>query len=158
MENQKIQPGTTLREIKEYLKSNYKVGCKCPACNQNVKLHPRKLNSSMAFGLVILYKLQRIGGVKMNEEIAKLKIPSSNIEYAKLAYWKLAEEVQGLKGKRSGHWKITKLGIDFVRGDKTVSKTAYVYNNNCYGLSPDQVTLDKAFGTKFKYHDLLKSI
>ena len=48
---------TTLQEVKEFLKRGSNKGCKCPACDQYVKVYKRPLNSGMARILIEMYKL-----------------------------------------------------------------------------------------------------
>tara|TARA_R110000803_G_scaffold70704_3_gene133686 strand:+ start:4699 stop:5217 length:519 start_codon:yes stop_codon:yes gene_type:complete len=159
---------TPLREVKSYLKENYNQtkGCKCPACGQNVKLYKRKLNSSMAYAVIIMYRLQKNSSIpnqyfKMNEEIAKLKIPSSNIEYPKLYYWGLVEEkpkdTANTKIKTSGYWRLTPLGVKFALNEITVPKYVFVYNNHKEGVSDEWTTINKSLGDKFNYFELMNS-
>lgn len=155
----------TIKEGKEYLRNNFKKGVTCPCCNQFVKLYKRKLNQSMAYGLTIMYKLHTAKGfdryLKMNEEIAKLKIPSSNIEYPKLAYFKLIQEVPKPMTKddkkNTGFWRLTKMGIDFVKGQIEVPAYALIYNGTCYGFSDEKINIIKALGTKFNYNELMSN-
>ena len=44
----------TIQQAKDYLRENWEDGAKCPCCNQTVKLYKRKLNSSMALGLIMI--------------------------------------------------------------------------------------------------------
>ena len=159
-----IGEGNTVREAKDYLRENWRKGTKCPCCNQNVKLYPRTLNSSMAYGLIILYRLHIKHAdfnkwFKMNEEVAKLKIPSSNIEYAKTYYWGLIEERGSEPGKKrtSGLWRLTARGIKFVRKEIEVNKRVYVYNNKVWEYSKDFVSITDALGNKFNYLELINN-
>lgn len=153
----------TIKEGKEYLKDNFKKGVTCPCCNQFVKLYKRKLNQSMAFGLTIMYKLHTQKGfdnyLKMNLEIAKLKIPSSNIEYPKLAYFKLIEEVPKPMTKddkkNTGLWRLTKKGVAFVEKSIEVPAYALIYNGKCWGYSDEKTNIITALGTKFNYNELM---
>jgi len=156
---------TTLSEAVNWSKSEKgNKGCICPCCEQVVKTYKRKLNSSMAYALIIMYRLHKKHGFhrhfKMNEEIAKLGVPSSNIEYAKLFYWGLAVELdknENPNTKTSGYWKLTKMGLDFVENRIKVEKYAYIYNGKLESLSVELTTLKEALGDKFNYDELMNS-
>jgi len=154
----------TLEEAKQYLRDNFKDGVLCPCCNQNVKEYRRKLNSSMAYGLIILFKAQKRDGfnkyIKMNEEVARLNIPSSNIEYSKLAYWGLIEEMPNTseKKKNSGYWTITKKGIEFVNNRLLLPKYAKIYNKLCNGFEGEMISIKDSLNEKFNYTELINNI
>jgi hypothetical protein len=154
----------SLESAKQHLRDNYKQGTECPCCHQHVKEYKRKLNSSMAYGLIILFKAhQRIGFnkyVKMNEEVAKLKIPSSNIEYSKLAYWGLIEEKPNTnpKIKNSGFWMITTDGQDFVQNKMMMRKYARIYNKLCNGFDGPLINIKDALSSKFNYEELMNQL
>ena len=158
-----INDKSVLLQVKTFLKRNYKKGCTCPACGQNVKLYRRKLNSSMAYGLIILYRLHKEKGfdkgIKMNTEVAKLKIPSSNIEYSKLAYWGLIEEEENTDKtkKNSGMWKITTHGKKFVNKEVSIPKYVFIYNGIVKGFSEDKTTISNSLGDKFNYTELMNN-
>ena len=158
-----INDKSLLLQVRTFLRKNYKKGCKCPACGQNVKEYKRKLNSSMAYGLIIIYRIHKLKGfdkgIKMNEEIAKMKIPSSNIEYSKLAYWGLVEEEENddPKKKTSGLWKITKKGISFVNNRMTLPKYVFIYNTKVKGSSDDKISISDSLGDKFDYTELMNA-
>jgi hypothetical protein len=148
---------------KKRLRSEFEKGTTCKCCGQTVKLYKRKLNSSMAYGLIIIYKIhQSIGfdkAVKMNREVAKLKIPSSNIEYAKLSHWGLIEEQESdsTKKNKSGYWKITKRGIDFVINGTSIPKYVFIYNGKTQGRSDETVLISESLGDKFDYKELMSA-
>jgi len=153
----------TITEAKDFLNENYKDGCICPCCNQTVKLYKRKLNSGMAKALIIMLKLHKNNpnknGFKMNMEIAKMKIPSSNIEYSKLKYWGLVQELKDEDAtpgaKTSGVWKLTQKGKDFTLGKITVPTHVNIYNKIKYGYSEEHTNIIKALGNHFDYNELM---
>lgn len=151
----------TIEEAKEYMRERLNEGVACPCCNQFVKMYKRKLNSSMAYALMIMYRFHKKKGslrfVKMNEEVAKLGIPSSNIEYPKLKYWDLVEEMENHDEtkKCSGFWRLTKKGYDFIQEKITVPSHVYVYNKKRYGYSEKKVGIAKVFSKKFDYNELM---
>jgi hypothetical protein len=155
---------TSLGEVKDFLRENYEKGCECPACGRVVELRRRGLNSSMAYAVMIMYRLMMNSSdpnkyFKMNEEIAKLKIPSSNIEYSKLAYWKLAEQNpvnENKKTKTSGYWRLTQKGIQFALSQISVPKYVYVYNNQVRKISEERIDIKAALENKFDYSEFIR--
>lgn len=154
---------STLKDSKAFLREGWEKGVDCPCCGQFVKQYKRKFNSSMAYALIIIYKLHIKHGfekwVKMNQEIANLGIPSSNVEYAKLRHWNLLEERGNSdESKRtSGNWRITKTGIRFFLNQITIPSHVFIYNNKIQGYSKTQTTVKKSLGKKFNYEELMNS-
>ena len=51
----------TVKEAKTFLRKNFDQGIDCPCCGQFVKKYKRKLNSSMAYALILIGK-NRLAG------------------------------------------------------------------------------------------------
>lgn len=153
----------TLAEAKQELRNNFQKGMNCPCCGQFVKLYKRKLNKTMVYALTIIYKLHKEHGFdkyfKMNEEIAKMNIPSSNIEYAKLNYWGLLEEKENTdySKKTSGYWRLTSTGIDFLENKIDVPTHVFIYNNKVQGFSKEKTFIQEALGNHFNYKELMSN-
>jgi hypothetical protein len=80
-----------------------------------------------------------------------------NREESKLRYWGLIEEETDLRpdGGRSGWWRLTPTGKDWVLNLSGVLKYALVYNGRCLGLSGQPVSIVDALGTRFDYRELM---
>lgn len=153
-----ITKKSTVQETKDFLRQNYEKGCTCPSCGQFVKLYKRKLNSSMARALIILFNLSKTQEWIHSREITK----NVNItgDFAKMAYWKLIEEKkkEGGEDKRtSGIWKITERGRQFVRGQIRIPAYVFIYNAKLQGFSDDTATIRDCLGKKFSYSELMNS-
>jgi len=155
---------TPLKQVKDYLRANFEKGCICPACDQNVKLYPRKLNSGMSYGLILFYKLHTEKGfdtwLKFIDYMVDLKINAPNLEYPKLAYWGLIEEKLNAKDptkRSSGLWRITQKGIQFATNKIGISSHANVFNNKVHTFSDKTVFINDTIKSKFNYEELMSS-
>lgn len=154
----------TLEEAKQFLRDNWEKGTNCPCCKQSVKLYKRKLNSGMAYALMIMYRIDRSlppDGDRFFEagkEIAKTVDVAIALEYNKLAYWGLIEtrtKDSGEGNSRSGLWRITQKGKDFVEDRISVPRWVYVYDAAPRKVSEEKTTIKEALGDKFNYAELM---
>lgn len=163
----------TLEEAKQILKDNWNDGIKCPCCTQFVKLYKRKLTSSMAKALIMIYKYHsseqidrapfgRFGEFFHVENWLKLQDISSSIrgDFPKLRYWGLIEQKMedNSKGRKPvpGFYRITPLGIQFVKNDAKVKKIAKLFNDTFFGLEGEEIGIFDALKDKFSYEELMK--
>src|SRR5918993_127727 len=91
---------TTLRETKNFLNENLDRGCICPACEQTCKRYTRKLTSSMAYGLYLIFKLSNSRDdqwIHIENEFKQLDVPSAiRGDLPKLRYWGLIERKESV--------------------------------------------------------------
>ncbi len=144
-------------------------GCKCPVCNQNVRLQKYTINSEMAKCLIDLYKLNKKEPDRVWFHVAKdIKIGISvSGAFAKMRHWGLIEQLtqkNNLTAKKtSGMWRITDKGMDFVLNRISIPKFIKVYNQTFYGFEEEKndknkpITITDAISTKFNYSELLKN-
>lgn len=154
----KFPPNMTLVEAKAWLEGKLDDGVACPCCGQFAKLYRRKLNSSMARALILFFKtygweeqwvhvptetgLSRLGG-----------------DWAKLALWGLIEERGDERddgGKHSGWWRITHLGVRFVRNQMRIPRFVFLYDGAVMRFDPlTTVNIRDALGDHFDYRELM---
>jgi len=160
------QPDTrTLEEAKKWLRERFEDGAECPCCKQYVKLYKRKLNSSMAYALVAIYKY-----FNANPNDEWLHVPSylSRImssatirggDWSKLRYWKLIEAQKAIRddgSERVGNYRITDEGKKFVQGLIRVPKHVYLYNQQPVKRRDEETTsIQDALGQDFNYNELM---
>lgn len=155
--------GASLEEAKQWLRDRFDEGASCPCCNQFVKLYRRKLNSFMAYALILIDRYFRQSNA--NEW---LHVPSYLIEQnapdrecAKLRYWGLIEECTGGRPDGSPHagfYKITELGKSFVRRDVRVARYIFLYNKHPVKREEwETIDIYEALGEKFSYEELMRS-
>ena len=156
----------TLEDAKEWLRKHFADGASCPCCDQYVKLYKRKLNSSMAYALLMIYKFFE------NNSDEWLHVPSylSRInstatvrggDWSKLRHWGLIEAQKAVRddgSERVGHYRITELGKQFVRSQARVRKHVYLYNQRPIKRPDDEtVSIVEALGEKFDYTELMSA-
>jgi hypothetical protein len=141
-------------------------GTACPCCDQFVKLYKRKLNSSMAHGLLHVYryfKMTKSEWLHFPKFFTEKKICSSN-DGGLLRHWGLVTPM--IKDRKDGSWrngyyKLTQLGTEFVQSKVSVPKYVYLYNQNVFGFSDGQkypkedTTIADSLGEKFNYRKLM---
>lgn len=165
MNNTQLPANATLEEAKNLLRQEWAEGIECPCCTQFVKLYRRKITSSMAYALILLYRYFRDNPgeewVHMNDYLNSLDIPFpvKSGDNAKLRYWGLLEEKPEKRedgSNRAGYWKVTELGSQFVEGDTAVQSHAKVFNSKSYGLVGEPISIHEALGDKFNYKELME--
>ena len=170
-----LDPKTsTLEEAQDWLRKRLDEGAKCPCCKQHAKIYKRKLNSGMAASLIAFAKVTqqtqpKDGWLKVPDDFVqttKLVTVLANREYNKLKHWGLLEGQtpdQSLEADTpySGMWRITELGLKFVRGDAKVARHVYLYDNRqMKGPTTgtvEEIDIKQALGDKFNYVELMES-
>lgn len=145
----------TLARARDLLRSQAEEGATCPCCTQYVKVYYRSIHAAMASGLIKLYRRSPHGTF---HEIKEFMTHNELGDFAKLAYWDLAQEQPSMRldgSTRTGWWKITPLGIDFVEGRATVPKHARVYNGRLLNLTGKRVGIKERLGKTFNYAELM---
>jgi len=181
MERFRYEDGS-LEEIRSWLKAHIDKGAECPCCNQVVKLYKRRLNKSMAAVLALIYRWERnrqkaleAGTATAEQLIPFVHVPSLIAElgaqnprqaaalrgdFAKLKHWGLLEQMPAKRddgSKRTGYWKITERGTQFMRGQIKVEAYVWIYNEAVITTRPvlELVTIREALKTTFNYQDLM---
>ena len=158
----KLPDFETLQEAKEHLRENWEKGTDCPCCGQFVKLYKRKLNSSMAYVLILMMnrenRFDEDGWVHVEKYLKSMKTAVSlRGDYAKLRYWQLIEQMENTdtSKKDSGFWRITERGVKFAKGDIALPKRVNLYNGKIVGWDEDHSDIKEALGDKFDYAELM---
>ena len=141
----------TLDEAKEELQSRLDKGATCPCCGQFAKIYNRKLNSAMAYSLILVAKY--FGANPWEEWLhveRYLSRKTRATDFYKLKFWNLIEE-----GPKSSHWKILPLGYSFVNNQVLVPKKVSIYNNVLIEPSTSTTTIVEALGNHFNYFELM---
>lgn len=146
---------TTLAEAQDWLRQNLEDGEKCPCCTQFAKIYRRKINAGMARALITQWN-----AVGQNYTRTTRIAPFTH-EAAQLSWWDLIEDDQARRddGGRSGLWRITDIGKQFVLNRLRVPKYALIYDGRLLRLDwSDSVDIAECLGTKFDYHDLMEGV
>lgn len=131
----------------------------CPCCGQFAKVYKRKITTAMARVLIEMY---RRGGehrdwVSLPTICNDLRIGSRGDQSA-TTRWRLIERRPGQRddgAKSTGWYRLTPLGVDFVRGVAKVPKYVRVYDNRVLETLGTQVSIRNALGVRFDYSDLM---
>ncbi len=162
-----IDPASiSLADAAAWVLEQHKKGAVCPCCDQLAKRYKRKLNSSMAYALLLIYRHFKTHTDWLHvpeylEEVCNTGPTKRGGDWAKMVHWGLIvgkdDETRTDGSKRTGFYKITQKGIDFVRGRIRVPKYAHLYAAKCIALSPDDTSISEALGSRFNYSELMAS-
>jgi hypothetical protein len=140
---------------------NMKNSCKCPVCNQNVKLYKKKIDSMMAFYLTKLYRISMKNPSKVFFHVEDdLKVVNKlGGSWAKLRYWNLIvqkpkDETDTIR-RTSGMWRITDTGKMYAEGKLSLPKYIKLYNQTFYGFEGERVDIRSSLTDKFNYMELM---
>lgn len=149
-----------LEEAKQLLRDNWQEGIECPCCRQYVKLYKRKLNSAMAYVLVMMDRAPT-GYFHVENWLKTQNTPASlRGDFPKLHYWGLIEAKEATRedgSPRVGYYRITEKGRKFVHGLIEVPARAQLFNQKFYGYDGDPISIKQALGDKFNYEELMGS-
>lgn len=131
---------------------------KCPCCDQQVKLYRRPLNSTMAYGLILVARyFEKSDAEEWLHVESYFKTrdgapPSLRGDFAKLRYWDLVEIKSGTSGaSRQGLYRITDKGKEFVSNRLSLPRKVFIYNKKVVGFSDEKTTIAQALGDQFNY-------
>jgi hypothetical protein len=76
---------------------------------------------------------------------------------AKMVHWGLIEEEKTRRedGGRAGWWRITPLGVQWLRNQTSVPRYAHIYDGRCLRLSGPPLTVADAVKQKFDLRELM---
>ena len=129
----------TLEEARQDVRANMAAGTVCPCCDRIVKLYKRKLHANMALSLMRIYQastaekrkhaLNYLPFIHVKEYLRINRCHNSN-DWTLLGHWGLIEEQywNDTEQKRSGYWRITPKGMNFLQGKMNVAKCIYLLN------------------------------
>ena len=132
-------------------------GGHCPVCDRWGKLNKFTLNQTLVrMLLAIYYRGSNEGDGDGWLDMPRLRdhlIHRTN-QYSKLAYWNLIER----HPTKSGLWRTTKLGEQFLKKSATVPAHVWVYNTAVHSVSQEQVYINEVFETGFDYESAMSDI
>jgi hypothetical protein len=151
-----IEPLSEIRQ-QYFQKARLSVGVVCPCCQRFGKVYVRKFNKGMATNLINLYRRTRSGFVHLPSTAPRYILNDNQV--GKLVFWNMAvaqpNEDDPSKNK-SGCWKITDTGIDFVEGRIMVWSHVIEYNQIVEGFrEKKRVNISDALGRPFHYQELM---
>lgn len=149
----KVSAQTTLTEAKDWLRAQLPKGARCPCCNQHVQVYRRPMYGTLARALIACYLA---GGTDRYVHSSDLGITLRGGEMGKLAYFQLVveERAQRPDGGRTGYWRVTPLGADWLFGRRKVSKYAWVYDGQVRGYDGPMVSVADVLDEPFDLRSL----
>ena len=151
----------TLAQARDVLRTLIGEGESCPCCSQFAKVYKRRITSPMARALLEFRKATPDGSfAHLPTILQESNCATAHGDFAKLRYWGVIEEELAKRpdGGRSGWWRITAFGEDFIAGRVSVPKYAHIYDGRCLGIDGDQVMFSDALGVTFHYNELMGTV
>ena len=133
-------------------------GYKCECCGQWVQIYHRKLNSSMAAVLLLIYKSGKRDFFHVENWLKEIGKPSLRADFHKLRFWGLIEAEKKIRedgSARNGFYRILAPAMPFCEGLTSVPSAAIIYNNELKYFSPSQIFIQTALSKKFNYEELM---
>lgn len=158
--------GDNLEEARLWVQTNLRSGVTCPCCGQFCKVYRRKLNSTMARALILIYHWFQAHPqekwLHVPDFLVKVKADSTVAggDVSKLRFWDLLEAQKGQRADGSGRvgfYRITDLGRKFIEGKAAVPRYAFTYNQLLLRMSDEMTTIEQALGDRFDYGVLMRS-
>lgn len=153
----------TLASARDRVAIGREHGMTCPCCDQYIKIYYRKLNSAMAFSLILIDRYFKGEGAEEWLHVEHYLKANPRIDchdFPKLRFWGLLEVMKGQRedgSKRLGYYKITSRGRQFVRREISVPKKAIILIDNAIGFSEEMTNIVEALGSKFDYQELMEA-
>ncbi len=152
--------GPSLAETRRnfFIDAQQASGTICKCCDKFGKIYPRRFNRGMAITLIWLY--QHCHGTFIHlPSVAPRYILKDN-QVGKLVFWGMAanepNEKDSTKNK-SGSWRISTPGIDFVEDRITVWSHIIEYNHVFIRFrQKKKITISDALGKPFNYRELMR--
>lgn len=126
-------------------------GC-CPVCGKFGKVYKIKLSQALALALKwVADHGNPEGWVDVQTTGPRWMLRSKT--YPLLAHWKLLES----QSQRSGVWRVTHAGKEFLSGFALVPKAVYIYDNRVWGFDSETTAYRGCFGVQFDFDELMSS-
>ncbi len=116
----------------------------CPFCGQMIKIYKRRLNKAMVEALACLVALGKSRGTPPwvhLTDLPKIQGRPCGGDFAKLRYWWFIvgkQQDEDAVGS-TGFWAFLSWAERFLRGEVAVPTHAFIYDDVCYGFTPEWV-------------------
>jgi len=132
----------------------------CPTCGRPNNIYTRKLSTSMAAGLIRLYRLHEDHPDQTYFHVKKFDLEGARGEFGVLSFWDLVEEAPNddPEKKSSGLWRLTDFGREFVLGKTRVPKYVIIkWGSTFMGYCGEAVGIRSSleYGNRFSYAELM---
>jgi hypothetical protein len=152
---------SSIEQVKQAFRTDLEKGdqVKCPCCFRKSKIYKLAVHSGTARQLIRLYQL---GGEHQFIHITRLTADigiNNGGNFSITKHWGLTKQMEkdptDKKRRVSGYWKLTPLGVDFVKGIALIPARAIVLNKVLIEYAGDSVSINECLGKEFSYQDLM---
>lgn len=153
--------GGTLKEARQRVLEGRDEGIECPCCDRIAQTHPYTLRSliNVLEWMVEIYKKDPNRWIKFQSSEAPESIRRGQ-KHAKLKHWGMVEEAPNVDAppkRRSGEWRATKIGADFlIQRNIPARDGVLIYNNQVVRWSETYITYEEIEKSKRKSKSFLK--
>lgn len=127
-------------------------GSFCPCCGKWGKVYKIKLSQHLALCLRwMLVHGDENGWVDVQNRAPRWMLKSKT--YPLLEHWDLVES----QAKRSGIWRATRKGQDFISGSITMPSAVHIYDNKVWGFESQDVSFRGCFGKHFDFDEMMSA-
>jgi hypothetical protein len=142
----------TISEARLYLHDNRHTGSRCPCCSHYDQVYRRKITRAQVHFLRDLFlRSRQLHGIAGHFVDIRHIDGVRGGDYAKLALWDLVEA----SPTDVGLWRITPLGLTFLRGQARIPKYAYVYRGALDRYGSDMIDVHDANRERFDLTEAL---
>lgn len=155
---------STLAEARALVIAKRSDGIDCPCCGQFAKVYKRKLSAAMAEAMIVIERATRETRTQpfhmgqLLDARATDRTAKGGGEPMRLRFHGLVNLVSGTRADESwrvGYYVITDFGVRFVLNEYRAPKYAYLYAQECLGVSEETISVVEALGNRFSYRDLM---
>lgn len=160
-------PVGTLAAARALVRAKRREGVDCPCCGQFAKVYRRKLSAAMAEAAIVIERATRGArsrpfhmGQLLDAEACS-RTARGGGDPMRLRFHGLVNLVPGVRADESwrvGYYVVTDLGVKFARNEHRAPKYAYLYAQECLGVSEETVSVVEALGNYFNYKNLMSGI
>lgn len=127
-------------------------GAICPCCDRSGKVYRLTLNQTYALSLRwIAVHGEEDGWINVQNNAPRFMLKGKN--YGMLAHWGVLESFS----MRSGIWRVTQKGKDFLQGLINLPSSAFIYDDKVWAFSSEEVTFRGCFGKNFDFDEMMSS-
>jgi hypothetical protein len=137
---------------------DFEKGFVCEHCESYVKQYTRSFNANMALCILLLYRFNVRGFIKVEDFLIKNGQKRCG-DFSYLIHYKFLERQEGKRedgSKRTGYYRLTSLGILFAEGKIGAKRKFVILHNKLMGFEGDDIYIKEALGKKFSYEELMK--
>jgi len=130
-------------------------GGRCPCCDRFGKINAHSMIETMA--LALLWLSRQPTDEQGFVDVTRAPAWFVKGKYSLLRHWDLTQKTDKPddKTKGEGLWMLTSKGQQFLRGQISIPKKVYIYDNCVQGFSSEEIYFCDTFGKHFVYAEVM---